>query len=87
MAAFHRRDAARVADAVERHLRYRPNVEEGAKKLIDPGDEESPPTWQLRVADHRVWYRVAPAARHVLVREVFFKGRDTTARARERKRR
>jgi mRNA-degrading endonuclease RelE of RelBE toxin-antitoxin system len=65
---------AEILDALERHVVDRPDVEEGRKKYL-----ATLGTWQLSVAEHRVWYDVTGGS--VTVTVVFHKGRLPTTEA------
>lgn len=62
-----------ILDAIERHLRDKPNVETRRRKplpgLIPPWEHVAP-VWELRVDEYRVFYDVDEAGRTVKIRAV-----------------
>jgi mRNA-degrading endonuclease RelE of RelBE toxin-antitoxin system len=72
-----------VLDAIRTHLRDRPNVEEGSKKLLrglEPPWTQVRPVWQLTVIPFRVFYDVDEDASQVIVNAVRAKPAGKTTR-------
>lgn len=66
-------DRARVLDGIETQLAKSPDRETRNKKLIEnivPPFEATPPVWQLRIGDFRVYYDVNQEHGTVFVRAV-----------------
>jgi len=76
-----KKDATRIADAIEEQLSLCPRGPSPTVKIIvglDKAWEGDEPFWQLRVGDFRVFYDVDDAHRTVALRAVGLKGRRTT---------
>ncbi len=71
----------RIVDEIEIHLRHQPTVPSRNRQCLvglTPSFEHTPPIWELRVGDFRVFYDVEPEAEVVYVRAVRRKGRGQT---------
>jgi mRNA-degrading endonuclease RelE of RelBE toxin-antitoxin system len=81
LSRLRKKDASRIADAIEQQLAVSPRGPSPIVKIIvglDPAWEGDEPFWQLRVGDHRVFYDVDEDRKTVALRAVGFKGRRTT---------
>jgi mRNA-degrading endonuclease RelE of RelBE toxin-antitoxin system len=70
-----------VMDAIEKHLTNQPVTPTRRRKRLDalaPDFEHTPPVWELRVADFRVFYDVDEGSKVVHVRALRHKGSGQT---------
>ncbi len=77
LTAYHQRQ---VLDAIDKHLRRRPDSARPPRKQlrgIRPAWEYVPPIWQLRVGEYRIFYDVDRRRRLVAIRAIRLKGRST----------
>ena len=66
-------DRRRVADAIRNQLTHQPTVATRNRKQLDaavPEFEHTPPIWELRVGEYRVFYDVDESGQVVYVRAV-----------------
>ncbi|HEY3169900.1 MAG TPA: type II toxin-antitoxin system mRNA interferase toxin, RelE/StbE family [Thermoanaerobaculia bacterium] len=64
---------ARIVEEIEKQLSYEPTVETRRRKRLEglePPWKHTPPVWQLRVSDWRVFYDVDDRVKTVIVRAV-----------------
>ncbi len=81
LAALPAYDRARVADAIDRHLKNRPKTESKAVKFlvsVRPPWSDQPGTWQLKVEPYRIFYDVDETQKMVMIQAVRRKGRQKT---------
>src|SRR5437879_3535985 len=71
--ALRRFDQARVASGIETRLRHEPLVPSRHRKLMR---SKIISTWELRIADFRVYYDVDESAEMVFIRAIGIKLRD-----------
>jgi mRNA-degrading endonuclease RelE of RelBE toxin-antitoxin system len=74
-------ERARVSEAIEAQLPHEPLLPVRHRKPLPgvvPTFEHTPPLWELRVGNVRVFYDVDEAAREVTVRAIRTKGRKST---------
>ena len=72
-------DRRRVADAIRDQLTHLPTVTTQNRKRLDaavPAFEHTPPVWELRIGEYRVFYDVDKADEIVYVRAVRRKKAD-----------
>jgi mRNA-degrading endonuclease RelE of RelBE toxin-antitoxin system len=70
------RDQRIILDTVEKQLTHQPAVKTKNRKILlnlVPPWQNTPPIWELRVAEYRVFYDVAEAEQAVYVRAVRYK--------------
>ena len=65
-------DRRRIVDAIGKQLRFQPTVGTRNRKRLDtvPDFDYTPPIWELRVGDYRVFYDVDEPGQLVYVRTV-----------------
>ena len=66
-------DRRRIADEIDDQLEHQPTVETRNRKLLKNllvDFEHSPPIWELRVGDYRIFYDVDETASVVHVRTI-----------------
>ena len=69
-------EQSRILDAIEEQLSNEPTIETRNRKLLSgliPPFEATPPVWELRVAQYRVFYDVSEEERKVFIRAVSHK--------------
>lgn len=74
-------DRARILALIKAELSQTPTVAARHRKVLHdlrPAWDHTPPLWQVRVGDYRVFYDTDEAGRVVYVRRVIRKGTKTT---------
>ena len=66
-------EGRKILDAIEKQLKYEPTVQTRNRKILVglvPPFEATPPIWELRVGEYRVFYDVDEEVNKVYVRAV-----------------